>query len=46
MSWRELSFFGFLVLLWGSLAFVTVQRNKVIKISELAFDISPKATGF
>ncbi len=46
MSWRTLSFFGFLVLLWGSLAFVTVQRNKVIKISELAFDISPKSDGF
>ena len=46
MSWRELSFFGFLVLLWGSLAFVTVQRNKTIKISELAFDISPKSDGF
>ena len=46
MSWRELSFFGFLVLLWGSLAFVTVQRNKAIKISELAFDISPKSDGF
>ena len=46
MSWKELSFFGFLVLLWGSLAFVTVQRNKAIKISELAFDISPKSDGF
>ena len=46
MSWRTLSFFGFLVLLWGSLAFVTMQRNKAIKINELAFHISPKSDGF
>ena len=46
MSWKTLSFLGFLMLLWGSLVFVASQRNKAIKINELAFEISPKSDGF